>query len=303
MCEKKKLNSLDADNLKEETKKQRVWEIDFLRGICIILMVFDHLMWQIHDFVWKYFGITDWTSSNIPEFLRQYHYFGTFYYTNDFRIEFRLMVLFLFFFISGISMNFSKNNQKRGLICLGLGLVITLITIILCITNIIDPQESLICFGVLSCLGSCILITHYLKKLIYKIFDNNFNAWIITVCILSWILILLGKYFRVHFPSYLLNKGDPMSYFIGILGNIFGFANFGGDFFPLVPYLAYMMLGSMLGEVFYKDKRSLFKKEPKACKPFTIVGRNTMPIYLFHIPLITLFHIILFLCCGFKITL
>ena len=302
MSEKESLVCSRVDlEKKEEVKKQRVWEIDFLRGICILLMVFDHLMWQIHDFIWKYFGITDWTASNIPEFLRQYHYFGTFYYTNDFRIEFRFMVLFLFFFICGISMNFSKNNTKRGLVCLICGLCITLVTIVLCMTNVIDPQGSLISFGVLSCLGSCILITHFLKKLVYKMFNNNFNAWVITVCILSWILILLGKYFRVHFPSYELVRNDPMSYFVGILGNIFGFANFGGDYFPLVPYLAYTLLGNMLGEVFYKNKTSLFKKEPKVCKPFTVVGRNTMWIYLLHIPVITLIHVLLFIACGFRV--
>lgn len=292
------MENIENLTLNDNKKSKRVWEIDFLRGICIILMVFDHLMWQIHDFIWRYFDII-WTNPSIPSFLLGYHEFGSWYYMNNFRIVFRLMILFIFFFISGISINFSKNNVKRGLICLGCGLIITLITVLLCIFKIIDPQTSLISFGVLSCLGTCILITHFLKKIVYKITNDNFKIWIVVVCILSWILILLGNYFKLEFPMYILDKASPLSYFIGILGNIFGFCNFGGDYFPLVPFLAYMLIGSLFGELIYKNKESLFKKEPKWCKGFTYVGKNTLWIYLLHIPVITLLHIILFLACGY----
>ncbi len=295
------VENLALEENKEVKVSKRVWEIDFLRGICILLMVFDHLMWQIHDFIWKYFDIGGWSNPNIPSFLVGYHEFGSWYYTNNFRIVFRLMVLFIFFFISGISINFSKNNTKRGLICIGCGLIITLVTSILCGFKVLNPQDSLISFGVLSCLGTSILITYYLKKLVYKLSNNNFKIWIVVVGITSWILILLGEYFKIQFPSYHLDVNSPVSFIIGILGNIFGFSNFGGDFFPLVPFLAYMLLGSLCGELIYKNKESLFKKEPKWCKCFSYVGKKTLWIYLLHIPLITLIHVILFLACGFHI--
>lgn len=280
-------------------KKERIWEIDFLRGICLILMVFDHMMWQIHNFIGNFFNIESWSNPAIPSFLLNYHNFGNFYYLNDFRICFRLFILFLFFFLCGISINFSNNNLKRSLICIGFGLVITIITVIFCALKVITVQNSLISFGVLSCLGTCILITCFLRKFILKITNNNYNYWVVTVFILSFTLIFLGNYFRVKFPFYKININDPMNIFIGIIGNIFGFANFGGDFFPLVPYLGYMMIGCLFGETFYKERKSLFNKEPKCLKPITYVGRHSLPIYLFHIPVITIFHCILFISSGF----
>lgn len=30
-------------------KKQRIWEIDFLRGFLILFVIFDHFMWDINE--------------------------------------------------------------------------------------------------------------------------------------------------------------------------------------------------------------------------------------------------------------
>lgn len=298
------LNSAAVANVNElkPTKSNRVWEIDFLRGVCIILMVFDHIMWQIHDFIWRYFDIGSWSNPSIPTFLVNYHNFGSFYYLNNFRIVFRTMVLFLFFFISGISINFSKNNAKRGCLCLGCGIIITIITSILCACKVTNIQDHLIMFGVLSCLGSSILITYFLRKLVYKLTNNNLKIWIGVAFVLSWVLILLGKYFEKEFPYYYIQTSSPLSWFRAITGNILGFSRFGGDYFPLVPYLAYMIIGCVIGEIVYKNKESLFKKQPKWCIPFSYVGKKTLWIYLLHIPIITLIHAIIFLACGFHIT-
>lgn len=30
-------------------KKQRIWEIDFLRGFLILFVIFDHFMWDVNE--------------------------------------------------------------------------------------------------------------------------------------------------------------------------------------------------------------------------------------------------------------
>ena len=300
MTEINNVAQLEVSELKS-TKSNRVWEIDYLRGLCIILMVFDHIMWQIHDFIGGFFDIGSWANPSIPSFLLNYHYFGTWYYTHNFRIQFRAMVLFIFFFLCGISINFSRNNVKRGLLCLGCGLIVTTVTSILCGINVLNVQDYLIIFGVLSCLGSSILITYFIRKLVYKLTDNNFKIWIAVGFGLSWLVILLGKFFLAQFPYYYINKSSGLSWFTAITGNIIGFARFGGDYFPLFPYLGYTIIGCVIGELVYKNKESLFKKQPKWCIPISYVGRKTLWIYLLHIPVITVIHIIIFLACGFHI--
>ena len=46
--------------------KKRFWEIDFARGICVILMIFDHLMYSfavVAPFVGKLFGTDMWSGA------------------------------------------------------------------------------------------------------------------------------------------------------------------------------------------------------------------------------------------------
>lgn len=296
-------------DIQETAKKNRIWEIDFLRGFCIVLMVIDHMMWNIHDFIWRWFDIGTWTNNYpnqaglfIPQFLVNYHNFGTFYYTNEFRIATRLVILFVFFFVSGVSCTFSKNNIKRGLMCLGAGLIVTTVTVILSIVDVINPQTSIILFGVLSCYGVSILICEGLKRLSKKIFKDNYNGWLISAFIIILLCFLFGIYFENQFRSYRFNLKDPLNVINAIFGSIIGYTPFGGDFFPLFPYLGYMLIGILFGETFYKDKKSLFKKEePKILKPFSIIGKHTIWVYLLHIPVITIFHAILFWASGFHL--
>ena len=98
----------------------RIKEIDFLRGFLILLMVMDHLFFD--------FGQLIYIISNFSldqSLLSQFVMFSSSYLNWDFRINFRIFVVMLFFFISGISFQFSKNNNKRGVILLSIGILLT----------------------------------------------------------------------------------------------------------------------------------------------------------------------------------
>ena len=76
--------------------EKRIHEIDFARGILIALVIMDHLFnWFAQD------GTFDWA-------------WADYYWTCMGREVVRLVVLFLFVFISGISTAFSRNNWKRA---------------------------------------------------------------------------------------------------------------------------------------------------------------------------------------------
>lgn len=293
-------NSLTADISKTNS---RIWEVDFIRGICILLMVMDHYFWEMGYFVYNFFGMSSSVDPIAPSWLLNLIRDARWYYELDFRIALRYLILFLFFFISGISMNFSKNNTKRGLQILGCGLIITMLTSIGCLSDILTFPDHFIPFGVLSCFGVCILLVEGIKKLTLKLSKNNINVWIVV----SFLIFIISTFIEIF---YLVNKTNVTFGFSSVfnalmqfLGCIIGFTKFGADYFPIFPYLGIIALGNLMGLLIYKDKKSLFKRESRVLKPFTFVGKHTMYLYLFHIPVIVLIISIIFLCAGLRFTI
>jgi uncharacterized membrane protein len=97
---------------KEHAKKKRgrIPEIDFLRGLALLLMVWHHAMYDVRYIF------------SIDAFAFQDSYW--FY-----RIG-RPIVLALFLLVSGISTRFSGNNLKRGLRMLLFAVIATVLTAI-----------------------------------------------------------------------------------------------------------------------------------------------------------------------------
>lgn len=111
----------------------RVWEIDFLRGIAIILMIFFHLIVDLTDF----YGY-------------QFSYLSGFWY-----YEGKLTAM-LFIVLAGVSSGLSSNNFRRGLMIFGWGMVLT------AITYAYNPS-TYIRFGILHLLGISMIAYHYLS--------------------------------------------------------------------------------------------------------------------------------------------
>lgn len=131
--------------------RTRIWEIDFLRGVCILLMVLDHLSM----FLGLYFGPAWFGSSMAGDGGAAFCRWCAWFHTSEVRETLHTVVLFIFFSISGISCTFSRSNLKRGLI---------LACIAMCYTGVTYAAESLLSlhihvnFGVLHFYAACILI-------------------------------------------------------------------------------------------------------------------------------------------------
>jgi len=133
---------------------RRIWEIDFLRAIAIILMVIFHIVYDLNEFV----GL-------------DIDYLSGFWYW-----EGKTSAL-MFIFLAGISSGFSKNTVKRGIKILIFAMLITLVTYIFF-------REQYIRFGILHLLGTSMVLFPLLKKM------NNILLFISAVFIaLTAILI------------------------------------------------------------------------------------------------------------------
>jgi uncharacterized membrane protein len=116
-------------------KRERIGELDFLRGLALLAMVYFHCVFDL-----KALYNIDVNIHSGPNF-----YIGKF-------------SAILFIFISGISCLLSRNIIKRGIKVLLCAMCITVITYIF-------DAELIISFGILHFLGTCMIISPVLKKL------------------------------------------------------------------------------------------------------------------------------------------
>ena len=235
--------------------KKRIWELDVFRGICILGVIAVHF---VYDMV-ELYGLVEWEYPPLFSFIKDWG--GV-----------------LFLLLSGICVTLGSRSVRRGLIVFASGLVITGVTVGMYLLEM-QGIGIIIYFGVLHCLGLCMILWPLFKKLPW---------WALLVCGLA--LTWLGFYLRQLPPVH--------SYWPMIFGVPWeGFAS--SDYFPLLPYLGFFLLGSVLGKTLYRKKESLLPKvndKNIILRFFAGCGRHSLWLYLLHQPVLSgVFYLILML--------
>ena len=261
--------------------KKRVWELDFLRGFAIIMMVFDHLM---YDFavVRSLFSNYHDVDNQIFESLRV---FAVSYWNSDLRFFGHFFFVTLFLVVSGISYTFSKNNLSRGL---KLGAVAILISLVTYLLDEFLISGTLIVFGIIHLYAASILIIYLLRMFIKSE---------IVLLIIALIIIGLGIPFRFYSPDYLLffEWSELPKIIIGLKG-------FGADYFSIVPYTGIILLGTVIGKVYYEEKVSLMPSVKITDKNFvSLVGRKSLLVFIVHQPVLYLLIYLVGYLLGYRI--
>ena len=302
----------------------RIKEIDFLRGFLILLMVMDHLFF---DFGQLIYIISNFSLNQ--SLLSQFVKFSSSYLSWDFRINFRIFVVMLFFFISGISFQFSKNNNKRGVILLSIGILLTLGSIIV---SYILKDDFVIIASIFLTFGLAILITNFIYFVINKILKNN--------TISSLFLVIIGLFVAIYFIDFTFNVNVPIinkiESFNDLINVILGYKQYGFDDIPLLINLTAMLIGFGIGKLVYPNRKSLFSyfnkkiyvKPSKSLKfyneklytrkkaifilltPFSLIGklieffgRHSLYVYIIHQFVLIPILIICLVSNGFNLTL
>ena len=183
-----------------------------------------------------------------------------------------------FLFILGVSLTLSYNKSKdvnktkyikRGLKILFIGIIISIITYILF-------PSMFIYFGILHLIGISLILSPIFV-------DKKWLSLITSFCI-----YVVSFFIREIFVSNRILSA------IGFSSNIPTF-----DRHQLFPRLAMVLIGIFFGHILYpKGKRKFkLKRRLKVFYPFEVIGKNTLKIYLLHMPLFILILIIL----GFNI--
>ncbi len=242
--------------------KKRIWELDFLRGFSIILMVFDHMMYDLMNMS-VYFK--NFTAINLPAF-NWLQETAVKYWIWDIRTFVHYFIIAIFLLVSGISFTFSRNNLKRGTKFLVVALLISLFTYVFQITS---GDNTFILIGIIHMYALTTLLTF----LIRRIWNND-----IFIMVLAFVIIGLGfsfQYWHVDFTDQLNMSTLPRI--------IYGSLGYGADYFGIVPYLGFIMLGTVIGNIFYKNRVSLVPTDKISEKNiFMFAGRHSLGIFLAH---------------------
>ena len=275
-------------------KRDRFWEIDFLRGLCVLLMVFDHFMyclWDVMPSVNEALGTSLFSGWRKAAML---------YWNWEVRVSVRMAVIFTFFFLSGISCTLTRGNFRRSI---PLALVAWGITEV---TGVIDEnfiEGTRILFGVIHMIACGVFA--------YALLDNAVSAVLPffgekarprAETVLRYLPGLTGVAFLVfffarcadlefdggaHFVSTVESSSDMAlnrfrAVFVYLKG--YNYESISADYFPLLPYAAAILAGGIIGRAFYHSaaKYTFMPLDGAWNKGFCLLGRHSAVIFVAH---------------------
>lgn len=159
-------------------KKERIWELDALRGFCILCMVAVHLIYDLITFAGMQLALPGW-------FLIVQNFGGI-----------------IFVILSGICVTLGSRHIKRGLIVFAAGMLITAVTALMSKLGLSD-ESVIVRFGVLHLLG--------ISMLLYGLYRKQPTAAILAqaICFIVLGYLFIGVRVQTHllFPFGLCYPG------------------------------------------------------------------------------------------------
>ena len=260
--------------------------IDEIRGITLCSMILYHAVWDL-----VYLFGQDWA-----------------WYRSDFAYLWQQSICWCFILLSGFCFSLGKKKWRRGLVVFLAGAVVSIVT------HIAMPGQS-VRFGVLTMLGSSMLLMAFLEKITVFIsrtirentdihFGENLgecrHPFVGMVFSLLFFLGTRGineRYLgfeQIHLfelPDTLYQKGDLMTY-IGFMSVDF----YSTDYFSLIPWFFLFSTGYFLYYVAKKEEwleklttKQLFPElvsESFVGKIIRFMGKHSLIIYMLHQPVI-----------------
>lgn len=242
-------------------EKKRFYLIDEYRGFWMINMILYHAIWDL-----GYIFGCNWQ-----------------WYKSDMAFYWQQSICWSFIFVSGFCWQMGKHKLKRGLQVFGAGIVITLATLIF-------MPDSRVIFGVLTLLGSSMLLMIPCDKVFCKM-----NPWIGAIA--SFVIFL----FVYPVNDGYFGFGDvkmldlPIELYCGWISTYLGFPMTGfwsTDYFSIIPWFFLYSVGYFAYRILFVGKESrgkTFVKEVMAksiCPPLGWIGRNALIIYMLHQPVV-----------------
>lgn len=227
--------------------------LDELRGLNLINMVVYHGLW---DLVFLYGVRADWYLG-LPGKIWQ------------------VSGCCLFILLSGFCVPFGRHTARRGAQVFGAGALVTLATWLF-------VPETLVLFGVLTMLGSAMLLTAALRPLFEKVpagvgFGASLALFLVTYNVNmgglgfeSWWLMTLPRGLYANLFTAFLGFPQP------------GF--YSTDYFSLIPWVFLFWAGYFLHRLVGRARMEPLRRS--VCPPLGWLGRHSLIFYLLHQPVV-----------------
>lgn len=240
--------------------KKRYYTLDYIRGFAIFNMILFHTFW---DLVYIFNYDLPWFNTSIAYIWQQ-------------------CICWTFILLSGFCYSLSSNKLKRGLIIFACGLLISIIT------ELLIPDNHIL-FGVLTLIGSAMILIIPFYKYIDKI--NPILGFFV-----SMILFLISRNVNngyLGFESFDIYE-LPTFLYRNLFTSYLGFPNAGfysSDYFSIIPWIFLFICGIFAFKLF-KSNNKLYLLEKRYNLFVEFCGQKSLLIYLLHQPII--FIILLF---------
>ena len=237
-------------------KSARYGALDTLRGICLLSMIAFHGMYDLVDIL----GFPVPWLHDMPGYLWQQS------------------ICWTFILLSGFCLSLSRRPVRHGLILVGCGGMITLVTYFLM------PSE-LIQYGVLTLLGLSALLLTLLRYL-----SRRFSLRIPAPVGLAISLILLFLTRNLSRGSLFFDRPILMPEFLyqTDLLAVLGFYSptfYSADYFPMLPWFFLYCTGYFLWKLLSPKEKITDRLRP-GIHPLSFLGRHSLLIYLLHQPIL-----------------
>ncbi|MDO5455791.1 MAG: heparan-alpha-glucosaminide N-acetyltransferase [Eubacteriales bacterium] len=243
--------------------------LDVIRGITLISMILYHGMW---DLVYLKGVSVPWYGERAGYLWQQ-------------------SICWTFIFLSGFCTVFAKRLLRRGLTVSCAGFLVTLVTLAVL-------YEDRVVFGVLTLIGSCMLLIIPVRKWMSRC---RFPAFVVLL-LCSFLLFVLTKDINVGrigtsmlhrvwsgFPD--LYVSLPESLYCNLATAYFGFppsSFFSTDYFSLLPWFFLYVSGYSTGMIAQACGRLTADLFMFDIRPLSWIGRHSLLLYMLHQPVLYL---------------
>ena len=241
----------------DTVERVRYHLLDGIRGIVLLSMIAYHFSWNM---VYMYGARWSWYRST-----------GAYIWQQS--------ICWTFIILSGFCWSMGKQPLKRGLMVFGGGLIVTAVTLA------VMPQNRVV-FGVLTCIGSCMLLLIPLDKFLRRIpaeagMAISFALFVVFRNINRGTLGFEGWSFLTLPRSLYQNL---LTAYLGMPGVSF----YSTDYFSLIPWFFLFVTGYFLYSVSKKYNLLRGKFLQKKIPVVDYLGKHSLLVYLLHQPIIYL---------------
>lgn len=239
-----------------EEKRKRIHLLDEIRGFAILCMIVHHAFLDVGDVLHLNWG---------------YKVFDVLCYVQP-------VFWAAFIIISGMCTRLSRSAVKRGILVLICGGVITLVTAL--IMPLFGFIECEIYFGILHCLGFCMIAAGLIMPLIKKM---NYKAGAIVSAVLFLFFYGIDSG-SLCFGLIDLPPAIQRNNLLAPLG-LHNAAFYSADYFPVIPWIFMFFAGVFLGKPVSEGELPAYMYK-KRSRLLSLAGKNSLWIYLAHQPVI-----------------